>query len=215
VTGSPPAPSRGLACSALPVGLVLLVVLTTWIGRVHEGRRALEDCNGAVARGDYVEAIVFARAAAEARCPSCSAPELGYSRLYGIAKDAEGRGEDAVAVAAWRAVRSATIGTAIFDISPARRERADAEIARLEHRIDVATAAAGGSPSPAATEERIRVALGANVVPSMLVFVLLALGGALFVVGAIRFVRARTFSVVELAVAAAGAGLGVASVLLF
>jgi len=167
-------------------------------------------------RGDRVEAIVFARAAAEARCPWCQASELGYARLYAIAKEAESKGDDATAAAAWRAVRAAALGSSVLGISPARRERADVEIARLEHKVDAAAAAAsGGAPSAAASEEKLRAALSRSPVPSGMVFVLVAAGGALFLLGAIRFVRAKTFRPTELALALAGAAIAALGVLVF
>jgi hypothetical protein len=196
--------------------LALVVLVTAWGVRASEGRHALESCDAALARKDHVEAIVFARAAAQARCPWCGAPELGYARLYAIAKEAEGRGDDATAVSAWRAVRSATLSTTVIDASPARRERADAEIARFEHRIDAATAAAGGgAASPAASEEKLRGALAASPIPSASVFVLLAIGGALFLLGAVRFVRSRSFAPTELGIALAGFACAAAGLLLF
>jgi hypothetical protein len=200
---------------ALALGLALVVIVTAWVTRASEGRRALEGCDAAFARGDRVEAIVLARVAANARCPLCSAPELGYARLYAIAKDAETRGDDATAVAAWRAVRAATLATTLLDTNPARRERADVEIARLEHRIDAAAAAAGGAPSPAAGEERLRLALATSTVPSGMVFLLLTLGGGLFLAGAMRFVRSRAFRLPDLALTSAGTALAAIAVLLF
>ena len=197
------------------VALALVVVVAAWASRVSEGRRSLEASDAAAKRGDHVEAIVFARAAAEARCPWCEASELGYARLYAIAKDAEGRADDATAVAAWRAVRAAALGTSLVATSSPRRERADAEIARLEQRIDRAAAAAGGSPSPAAAEPRLRAALATSSVPSGTVFVLLAIGGAFFVLGAIRFARARAFNASELALPLIGAGVAALGVLAF
>jgi hypothetical protein len=203
------------ARTSLVVAVALVVIVTAWITRASEGRRALDASDSAMARGDRVEAIVLARAAAEARCPLCGAPELGYARLYAIAKDAEMRGDDASAVAAWRAVRAATLGTTLLDPAPARRERADMEIARLEHRIDAAAAAAGGALSPAASEERLRAALTSSSVPSGMVFVLLTLGGALFLAGVLRFVRSRAFAVPDLALTAAGGTIAAVAVLLF
>ena len=205
--------SRALRHGLPAVALALVVVIAALIARVSEGRRAVEGCDAALARQDYVEAIVLARAAAEARCPWCEAPELGYARLHAIAKDAESRGDPPTAVAAWRAVRAATLATSVLDRSPARRERADGEIARLEHRIDAATA--GSTPSPAASEERLRAALTTSLVPSGIVFALLAIGGALFAVGAVRFVRAGSFRGPDLVVAVAGGALAAAAVLVF
>ncbi|MBX3223726.1 MAG: hypothetical protein KF795_24650 [Labilithrix sp.] len=197
------------------VALALVVTGAAWVGRVAEGRRALAGCDEAFARGDGVEAIVLARAAAEARCPGCASPELGHARLYAIAKDAERRGDYATAVAAWRAVRAATLATSVLDAAPARRERAEAEIARIEHRIDAAAAAAGGAPSPAASEENLRAALAAPATPSGTVFLLVTVGAALFALGAARFVRARGLRPTELAAALAGAALAVVAVLFF
>ncbi len=195
--------------------LALVVVVTAWIARVYDGRRSLAACDAAIARDDRVEAIVFARAAAEARCPGCSAPDLGFGRLQAVAKDGEARGDDATAVAAWRAARAATLGTVVFDASSERRERADAEIARLEHRIEAAAAAAGGTASPAATEERLRAALAVSTIPSATVFVFLTLGGLLFLYGALRFVFAKGVKFVELGLSAAGGGLAALGLLLF
>jgi len=202
---------RGLSA----VALALVVLIAAWTSRVAEGRRSLEACDAATKRGDHVEAIVFARAAAEARCPWCDAPELGYARLYAIAKEAEGRGDDATAVAAWRAVRAAALGTSVLGTFTARRERADVEIARLEHRIDAAAAAAGGTASPAASEARLQAALATSSIPSGTVFVLVAVGGVIFLVGAIRFARAGSFRPTELAMALAGAGVAALGILVF
>ncbi len=197
------------------VTLAVVVVLGAWVGRVSEGRRSLEASDAAKARGDAVEAIVLARAAAEARCPWCEAPELGYARLYAIAKEAESRGDDVTAVSAWRAVRAAALGTSVVVTSTARRVRADAEIARLEHRIDAAAAAAGGARSPAAAEDRLRVALASSSVPSGTVFVLVAVGGVLFLLGAVRFTRAKSFRTTELAIALSGAAVATVGILVF
>jgi hypothetical protein len=197
------------------VAVALVVVVIAWIGRVSEGRRSIESSDAASKRGERVEAIVFARAAAESRCPWCDTPELGYARLYAIAKEAESRGDDATAVAAWRAVRAATLGTSVLDTSPARRERADAEIARLEHRIDAAAAATGAPSSPAASEEKLRAALAKDAVPSGTVFVFLTIGGSLFLLGATRFARGASSRVPELAIALAGGAVAAAGILFF
>lgn len=202
-----------LRASAAPIVLVLVVLVTAWIGRVHEGRKALEASEAASKRGDHVEAIVQARAAAEARCPWCASPELGYARLYALAKGAEARGDDALAVAAWRAVRAATLATTVLDVAPARRERAEDEIARLEHRVAVRASADGAAP--AAAEERLREALRASVVPSAAVFLLLALGGALLLRGAVRLARAPALRALDVALAVGGAAVAGAGVLFF
>ncbi len=210
--GPAPAWRRGLWATAL----ALAVVIAAWAGRVSEGRQSLEVCDAAMKRGDAVEAIVLARAAAEARCPWCAAPELGYARLETIAKEGESRGDDPTAVAAWRAVRAAALATSVVSTSSSRRERADVEIARLERKIDAAAAAGGGgAPSPAASEEKLRAALSTSPLPAGTVFALVAVGGALFLVGAMRFARGRGFHATELAIALAGAAIAALGVLVF
>ncbi len=197
------------------LALALVVLVTAWGGRVVEGRRAVAASDVAAKRSDRVEAIAQARAAAEARCPWCAAPDLGYARLYAIAKEAEGQGDDAMAVACWRAVRAATLATVVVDTAPGRRQAADAEIARLEHRLDARAAATGAPSSPAASEERLRTTLGGNVIPSGMVFLLLAFGGALFLRGAIGLARAPRFRVLDTVLALVGAAAGAAGVLFF
>lgn len=198
------------------VVLALVVLVIAWVGRVNEGRRALAESDAAAARQDWPEAIMAARAAAEARCPASCSSELGYARLYAIAKDAEARGDDATSFAAWRAVRSAALGTAVLDVHGARRERADVELARLGHRLDAAAAAAGAPASPAARDERLRVALATSDVASGATHLLLAIGGALFLVGAARFALAKGRRArVDLALAGAGALVAAVGVLLF
>jgi hypothetical protein len=190
--------------------LVLLVLVSAMIAMRIEGDRALAAAQGALARSDVTEAIVQARVAAAARCALCPASELGYARLYAIAKDAEARADDRTAVAAWRAVRASTLATTVLDRESARRQRADQEIARLEHRLDLASAAAGAAPSPAAAEDRLRAALAQDDTAPPILYVILALGAALFLAGCVRAVRHSTpqniaLAAVGIALAAGGA----------
>lgn len=199
---------------AIPALLIaLLVLVVAWAGRASDGRKSLAECDAALIRGDRVDAIVYARAAAEARCPWCSAPENGYAKLYAIARDAESKADDATALAAWRAVRVASLASTWFDEAEPRRERADAEIARLGHRIDAMNAATGTASSLAASEEKLKAVLAPNPLPSTWVFVVLAVGGALLLFGAMRSVRA--FGPANMAIAVAGVALAVAGVLAF
>lgn len=210
------------AAALFSLVVVAGIVIVAWVSRVSDGKKSLDACDASLKRGDRIEAIVFARAAAESRCPLCSSSEAGYQRLQTIAKEAEGRGEDTTAVAAWRAVRAATLSSVVLDAQGgARRTHADEEIARLEHRIDLAAAAGGGSAtSPAASEERLRAMLQASAVPSTMVFLLLAAGGVLFVAGAYRLVRTRSptassMSLPDLITAVLGIGVALAGLLLF
>lgn len=199
---------------ALPAMVVALaVLLVAWFGSARDGKKALADADAAMIRGDRVDAIVFARAAAEARCPWCSAPESGYAKLYAIAREAESKADDQTAIAAWRAVRVASLSATWFEASEPRRARADAEIARLGHRIDVMNAAAGENASPSANEEKMKAVLAPNPLPSTWVFAVLSVGGLLLLVGAIRSVRA--LGAANLAIAATGAVVAVVGVVAF
>lgn len=191
--------------------LVVVVFLLAWAQRAASGRALVAASDAALERADLVEAILLARGAAEARCPLCSAPELGFARLSSIAADAEDRGDAATAIAAWRAARAAALGTALLDPAPRTREGADAQIARLEHRL----ALSAETPYPGATDERLRAALASPAVPSGVVFAFVALGAALFLAGAVRFARAPELRAAELALAAVGGAVAAVGVLAF
>lgn len=208
------------ARSGTLIALVALVALVTlgvaWMGRISEGRRALADADAALSRNDTAEAISSSRIAAEARCPGCTAPEAGFAKLEKIAHDAEARGDDANAVAAWRATRAALLATALVSTTSERRTHADNEIARFAHRIDAAAVAAGGRPTPAAAEDRVRAALTETDVPGGTTFAIVGVGGVVFLLAAARVIagsatRART----DLGLAAAGAALAAVGALLF
>jgi hypothetical protein len=205
------------ARALVAVALVTLVAVgIAWAGRVAEGRRALADADSALERGDTTEAILSARIAGEARCPGCSAPDEGFARLEKIARDAEARGDDTTAFAAWRATRAALLATAVTSSTSTRRLHADAEIARFAHRLDAAAVAAGATPTPAAAEERVRAALSESDVPGAATFALVGLGGLVFLVAGARFATAKTKrNVTELGLALGGAAVAATGALLF
>lgn len=207
--------TRRLAAAIALVALIVLAI--AWAGRSSEGRRALVDADSALERGDSIEAILAARIATEARCPFCSAPEEGLAKLERIAKDAEARGDDATAFAAWRAARAALLATASFATTSERRAHAELEVARFAHRIDAAAVASGASPTPAAAEDRLRAALAASDLPSGTSFALIGLGGVAFLIAAGRFASRRKTAVgrTDLALALVGAALAAAGALLF
>lgn len=209
-----PSARRSLPLATLAVVIAVAVLGAAWAGRAAEGKRSLADADAALARGDKLEAILAARAAAEARCPSCSAPEQGYARLEAIAKDTEHRGDDVTAFAAWRSIRAATLASAIFAVESERRAHAEQEIARLGHRIHLASTAAGTTPAPAASEERLRATLAENTVPHGSAFAVIGVGGLVFVFFAWRFTTAKGKRA-DAAVAAAGAAMSTLGALLF
>ena len=207
--------TRPLA-AAIAIGL-LIVLGIAWSGRSSEGRRALVECEAALARGDTMDAILAARVAAGARCPTCSAPEEGLAKLERIARDAEARGDDATAFAAWSGARAALLATASFGTTSDRRTHAELEVARFAHRIDAAAVASGASPTPAAAEDRLRAALAASEIPGGPAYALVGLGGVVFLIAAGRFAMGRKAARgrADLALAAVGAALAVAGALLF
>jgi len=207
----------GIPRRILAVALVTLLALgIAWAGRASEGQRALVDADAALARGDLVEAIFAARVAAEARCPGCGAPDEGFARLEKVARDAEARGDDTTAFAAWRAARAAVLATAVTRTTSPRRTRADAEVARFAHRLDAAAVAAGANPTPAAAEDRLRAALTETDLPGGATFALVGLGGLVFLVAGARFAMSKAArSRADLGLALAGAAVATVGALLF
>ena len=208
---------KSLLPRILAVALVTVLALgIAWAGRVSEGRRALADADAALARGDLTEAILSARVAAEARCPSCSAPDEGFARLEKIARDAEARGDDATAFAAWRATHAALLATAVTMTASPQRVRADAEVARFAHRIEAASVAAGGNPTPAASEARLRATLAENDLPGGLTFGLVGLGGIVFLAAGARYALSKAARrTADLGLAVLGAAVATVGALLF
>lgn len=195
--------------------VVLCVFGVSWAARASEGRRALLDADTALARGDTFDAIMAARTAAEARCPACSAPEEGFARLERIARDAEGRGDDAVAFAAWGAVRAALLATAGASTTSERRTKAETEIARFGRRIDAAAVVSGAPPTAAAADDKLRAALAEHDVPGGATFATIAIGAVVFFWGALRFVLAQAAKKADLMAAAAGIAVAIAGAAAF
>ena len=202
--------------TAVAIGLAVVLAIA-WSGRSGEGRRALAECDAALIRGDAIDAILAARVAAEARCPTCSAPDEALAKLEQIAKDAEARGDDVTAFAAWRAERAALIAASVTSTVSDRRTHAEVEVARFAHRLESAAVAGGATPTAAAAEDKLRAGLAANDLPNGTVFALVGLGGVVFLVTAARFAMARgeRRGTTDLALAATGAGIAALGALLF
>jgi hypothetical protein len=149
---------------------------------VSEGRRELAAGEAAFASGDLASATVRARRAAGAYVPLAEHVPRAYERLRVIATEAERRGDIEAALFAWRAVRSAAIGSRwlVFPHARERRE-ADAAIARLS----AAFRDAGGGPGRATAAQsgrRLAAALAVDEGPSRMGS-LLVLGGLACIVG--------------------------------
>src|SRR5262249_25311969 len=78
---------------------------------VREGRPELAASEAAWAAGDLLAATVHARAAARAYVPFAPHVPLAYQRLRAVAQDCEARGDVESALFAWRAIRTAAIGS--------------------------------------------------------------------------------------------------------
>jgi hypothetical protein len=186
VTGGRGVTGKGVV--AVVVVVVLGVLATGTVREIVVGERAIEDCDAAIEKSDPVAAIDAARTAAEALVPGSPYPERGYRRLETIAHDAEMRGDDAVASAAWRAMRTAALATeAVGASSAARLDVANQGLARVGARARVPDAPDVPS-DPRPSEEFLLAMLRSDAPPGPGVFVLLAAGAVLFFAGAGRLV---------------------------
>ena len=100
--------ARAAAAAALVV-VAASAVLT--VREVAVGQAEVTAADAAAERSSWGEAIVHARAAAEALVPGSPWPARGWSRLEAIGHDAEARGDDATAMLAYGAMRSAALAT--------------------------------------------------------------------------------------------------------
>lgn len=171
--------ARGLVAAAVLVAATAAL----WTTQAQQGTRELARAEAAHRRGDVRLAIEHARAAAFARCPGCRAPDGARTLLERIAVDAEKKGDDESAIAAWRAVRAGELSRR----SPgAARGRAEAELARLLHRREAATATPGTPAPAAAAEASLRAVHAAE--PSRAGARLLLAGAAIVWLGSLRSV---------------------------
>jgi hypothetical protein len=136
-------PARAAALAALVV-VSATAVLTA--REVAVGQAEVSAADAAAGRSDWGEAIVHARAAAEALVPGSPWPARGWSRLEAIGHDAEARGDDATAMLAYGAMRSAALATRAPGSGSDRwRAKAEDALARVaSYRKEV-----GAPPAPA------------------------------------------------------------------
>ena len=129
--------------------VLLASVLSVGIARqVTTGARAMQASDEAAHAGDVRAAIDAARAAAEAELPGSPYPRRGMERLAQIGRDAEGRGDLALAAVAWRAMRTAAEETrALGDGNETWLLEATAGLARIAAK-DTSTPATPGDVGP-------------------------------------------------------------------
>ncbi len=123
-----------VAVLVVAVGLGAIVTRVFW-----DGRRALAAGDAAMARQDVTEAVVGWRRAARWFAPFAPHVEGAYERLEALARAADERGDAAVALAAWRAIRSSVLSTRWLIVPfPDKLEAANARIAALMAAQEVA-----------------------------------------------------------------------------
>jgi hypothetical protein len=98
--------------AAALAALVLVVVVVAATSReLAVGRAAIAAADAAAARSDWPEVVLQARTAAEALAPGSPWYEGGFRRLEAVGHDAEARGDDATALLAYGAMRTAALET--------------------------------------------------------------------------------------------------------
>jgi hypothetical protein len=137
------------ARAAALAALVVVAATAVLTGReLAVGQAEVTAADAAAARSDWGEAVVHARAAAEALVPGSPWPARGWGRLEAIGHDAEARGDDATAMLAYGAMRSAALATRAPGSGSDRwRTKAEDALARVaSYRREV-----GAPPAPAAS----------------------------------------------------------------
>jgi len=168
--------------AALAALVVLAAVAVLTVHEVAVGRREVAAADDAAARSDWPEAVAHARAAAEAIAPGSPWPERGRQRLEAIGHDAEARGDDATAMLAYGAMRSAALAT--------RAPGTGSERLRAKAEEGLARVAASQRPrdlgAPRTSSEAMLDALRENEPPAAWRLALLAAAGLAMLGGVAR-----------------------------
>lgn len=130
---------KGGRAAALAALVVVATVGVLTAREVAVGQEEVTAADAAASKSDWGEAIVHARAAAEALVPGSPWPARGWSRLEAIGHDAEARGDDATAMLAYGAMRAAALATRAPGSGSDRwRTKAEDSLARVaSYRKDV------------------------------------------------------------------------------
>lgn len=183
--------------------LVIVAIVLAGLGAlairvVVEGRAALAEGDDWALRGKPVEAIAAYETAARWYLPL--APHVGAA--YGKLRALGGDRDPAVALAAWRAIRSAARATTgVWTPHAGDLADADAAIARAEAR-DPAAAPAG--PTTAARQAWYAGRLARDDRGSRIAAALAALGLLVWIGGAIALARASSGRILRAAVMVLG-----------
>jgi hypothetical protein len=143
-----------------------LVVAAPVVRVLLEGRGEDRTSEAALFAGDVAGATVHARRAATAYVPYAPHVRRSYDRLKTIALDAELRGNSDAALFAWRAIRSASIGSSfIVPVASGDRRTADVAIARLSAMTRAASVPGQRALAPDIARHHL-AELQADAVPS-------------------------------------------------
>lgn len=114
------------------LGVVLVVLVVVAVRVVVSSRAELRRAEELAARGDVAASVAHYRRAARWYVPFGPSSEAALDALERIGADAEGEGDTALALSAYRSIRAAAIGSRSFYVPHAARlHEADEHIARL------------------------------------------------------------------------------------
>jgi tetratricopeptide (TPR) repeat protein len=171
-------------------GVIALVVAVVLCGRVLlEARSELRAGDAHLTGGRYEAAVRHYRRAAHLYLPGSPYTRDAYEALERVAREAEARGQNDRALAAWRAVRSSALATRWVVLSYEERvTRANRRIARLMARLPPPAVDRG--LSLAQLEERHLALLEERTAPDAAWVVLMAIGFATWM-GAVAWAALR------------------------
>jgi hypothetical protein len=116
----------------LIAGAIVLVLAPLVVRTAVDGRAELARADEAAQAGDRDGEIRHLGRAARFRLPLAQHDELAVARLHELARDASETDEIAIALAAWRELRSALLGTRVIDVrDPELLSEANAAIVEL------------------------------------------------------------------------------------
>jgi hypothetical protein len=147
--------ARRLPYGAVALGVVLCAVMAVRV--VLSGETELAASTAALDDGDPREAIVRARRAAGWYAPGAPHVTAAYERLAALGRGAEEHRDDALALFAWRSLRTAALETRWLLPSAADVDRAEREIARLAAKPPLGESPDTAAAARVAAEELARL----------------------------------------------------------
>jgi hypothetical protein len=194
---------------AAMVALVVVAVLAVATGReLSVGQVEVAAADAAADRSDWPEAVLHARAAAEALVPGSPWPARGWARLEAIGHDAEARGDDPTALLAYGAMRAAALATRAPGAgADAWRRRADEGLARVASSARTAT-------GPHVASDAMLDALRDTEPPPTWILTVLAAAGVAMLAGLGRIAWTTAPAEERLAQALAGVGFAAYAIVL-